>query len=159
MLWSNKDPYLQRIPRGRIWGKHIVFTESPSKLSKLRFKKIKNKIKTALTNILHRQKIFKTEQRYKQIYTHTHTISNKPGTGDIIELIMSKKPGGCCGRSRAHCLPLVDRPWCDIFLNLYFRILPILDHLLFICLSVVLLQVHPLPSYCWQVSSSFYYAN
>ncbi len=69
---------------------------------------------------LKRQKNFKTEQSYKQmqvlyiyIYIYTHTHSNKPGTGDIIELIMNRKSGGCCGKPCARCFPLLDRPWCD----------------------------------------------
>ncbi len=55
--------------------------------------------KKALTKNLHRLKNSKPEQSYKLmqvLYIHTHTSYNKPGTGDIIELIMSRKSGGCC---------------------------------------------------------------
>ncbi len=81
--------------------------------------------KKVLTKNLHRLNNYKTEQSYKQmqvLYIHTHPSYNKPGTGDIIELIMSRKSGGCCGRSCAHCLPLLDRPWCDRAPPLYGRL-------------------------------------
>lgn len=47
------------------------------------------------------------DKQMQALYIYTH--SNKPATGDIIELIMNRKSGGSCGRSCVLCFPLMDR--------------------------------------------------